>query len=182
MADKSTKKGADNINDEEYFEYLLQTYETLIFALCFRTVRNQFDAEDLAQETFLSVYKNLSVFDRQYEKAWICKIASNKCLNFLKNASRRSFPTEDVYFTTIKDKQNTPEEAYLTKESKQGVYEICQQLKEPYKEVAVAHFYKGKSVKEIAQAAGKSTKTIQTQVYRAKAMLKKRWRGAADGR
>ena len=46
-------------------------------------------------------------------------------------------------------------------------------LKSPYREVATAHFCNELSVAEIAQQNGKNPKTIQTQIYRAKAMLKK---------
>lgn len=46
-------------------------------------------------------------------------------------------------------------------------------LKSPYREVAAAHFCQELSVAEIARQKGKNPKTIQTQLYRAKAMLKK---------
>lgn len=125
----------------------------------------------------MSVYKSLDTFQREYEKAWICKIASNKCLDFLRSAKRRMEPTEDTYFAEIKDEQATPEEAYLNQESKKYVYTVCHSLKSPYKEVALEHFYKEKSVREIAEQTGKGIKTVQTQIYRAKAMLKKQMEG-----
>ncbi len=163
----------DAINDEAYFEYLLNTYEKLVYSICYRACGNPFDAEDLTQETYLAVYRGLSTFDRSYERAWICRIASNKSLDFLKNAGRRIQPAEEEIFLQVKDRGNTPEEAYLSKESNHFVYEACQKLKEPYKTVATQHFYLERSVSEIAGEKGKSVKTIQTQVYRAKAMLKK---------
>lgn len=140
---------------------------------------NQFDAEDLTQDTFLSVYKNLNTFQRDYEKAWICKIATNKGLDFLKSAGRRSEPKEDAYFIEVKDSRKGPEEAYLHQESKEYVYTICQSLKSPYREVATEHFYREKSVKEISEETGKGIKTVQTQVYRAKAIIKKQMEGRA---
>ena len=140
---------------------------------------NQFDAEDLTQETFLSAYKNLNTFQRDYEKAWICKIATNKGLDFLKSAGRRTEAKEDTYFNDVKDSRKGPEEAYLHKESKEYVFTICQSLKSPYKEVATEHFHKEKSVREISEETGKGIKTVQTQVYRAKAMIKKQMEGRA---
>jgi RNA polymerase sigma-70 factor (ECF subfamily) len=163
----------DCINNEQYFKYLLETYERLIYSICYKAIGNQMDAEDLTQETYLSIYKNLSTFDRCYEKAWVCKIASNKCLDFVKSASRRSLATEQEYFIEMKDEKATPEEEYFHKESRQNVYAICQQLKDPYREVATAHFYNDESAREIADKRGKNLKTIQTQIYRAKGMLKK---------
>lgn len=170
---ESRKKGGGFINEEEYFEYLLTTYKSLVYAICFKAVKNQFDAEDLTQEAFLSIYKSLSTFSRQYEKAWVCKIASNKCLDFFKHTGRRSFPVEQEYFTSIVDQKAAPEDVYLENESKQVVYHICQKLKQPYREIAIAHFYKEQTAKEIAERASKNLKTVQTQIYRAKDMLKK---------
>ena len=139
--------------------------------------QNQFDAQDLTQETFISVYKTLQTFEHDYEKAWVMKIATNKCLDFIKNASRRLEPTEDSYFFDLDDCKANPEELYLQKESKQRVYTACDTLKDPYREVALEHFYHEKTVKEIASEKNKAVKTIRTQVYRAKEMLKRNLEG-----
>jgi len=167
-----TAREVDEINDKEYFDYLVDTYQRLVFSLCFKASGNRFDAEDLTQDTFISVYKNLSTFDRNYERAWICKIASNKCLDFLKSAKRRTLPTEDETLDTYEDVRGTPEDEYLQKESKLIVYDICQKLKEPYRTIATEHFSNEKSVAEIAYERGSPKRTVQTQVYRAKAMIR----------
>lgn len=127
----------------------------------------------MTQEVFLSAYKKLADFDRNYEKAWLGKIAANKCLDFLKQSGRRMIPTEDSYFLTMKSNVSSPEESYLITESKQQVYGVCQQLKSPYKEVALEYYYNELSVQEISINTGKNIKTLQTQIYRAKAMIKK---------
>lgn len=96
-----------------------------------------------------------------------------KCLDFLKASGRRSIPTEDVYFSSIPDKKTSPEEAFLLQDSQTQVEFLCSQLKSPYREVANAHFCRDLSPSEIAAMENKPTKTIQTQLYRAKGMLKK---------
>ena len=173
------RKEADKIEREEYFRYLLDTYEKLVFSICYKLTGNQFDAEDLTQETFLSIYKNLATFQRDYEKAWVCKIATNKVLDFLKSAGRLSEPKEDTYFDELKDNKASPEEAYLQQESKERVYAICQSLKSPYREVAIEHFYREKTAREIAEESKKELKTVQTQIYRSKAMIKRVLEGRA---
>ena len=109
------------------------------------------------------------------KKPGFSKIAVRKCLDFLKAAGRRSIPTEDIYFSQLPDLENhsSPEEQYLQSDSEQQVFRICSGLKSPYKEIAIAHFCKQMSVTEISQKEGKNPKTIQTQLYRAKNMLKK---------
>ena len=172
---RTDRKEADNISQEEYLEYLIDQYQNLIYSICLKSVGNPFDAEDLTQEVFLSAYKSLAHFDGLYEKAWLSKIAVRKCLDFLKAAGRRSIPTEDIYFSQLPDLENhsSPEEQYLQSDSEQQVFRICSGLKSPYKEIAIAHFCKQMSVTEISQKEGKNPKTIQTQLYRAKNMLKK---------
>ena len=41
----------------------------------------------------------MAYFDGSNERAWLCKIATNKSLDYLKRAGRKSVPTEDVYFS-----------------------------------------------------------------------------------
>ncbi len=166
----------ESIDANEQLGHLIDRYGNLVFSICYKITNHYFDSEDLTQETFLSVYKNLSSFDGQNEQAWICKIATNKSLDYLKRAGRKSIPTEDVYFTQIQGKEPTPLENMLENNVKEELYRVCCQLKPPYKEVALAYFYQEMTVNEIQEATGKNGKTLQTQIYRAKAMLKKLWR------
>lgn len=155
----------------------MKQYEKLVYNICYKTTGNQFDAQDLTQDTFLSAYKNLDRFDRVHERAWICRIASNKALDYLKSSQRRVVCEEDTFFMEVQDTHAGPEETYLQQESKQYVIHVCQQLKSPYREVALAHFYEEKTAAQIAMEQEKNLKTIQTQIYRAKTMIKKIMKG-----
>ena len=80
---------------------MIDQYQNLIYSICYRLTGDYFEAEDLAQDTFLSAYKNLSSFDGKNERAWLCRIATNKCIDYLKRAGRRSVPTEDSFFISV---------------------------------------------------------------------------------
>ena len=56
----------------------------------------------------------MAYFDGSNERAWLCKIATNKSLDYLKRAGRKSVPTEDVYFSAIAAPESV-EEKYLEK-------------------------------------------------------------------
>ena len=147
----------------------------MIYSICFKIVRDYFEAQDLAQETFVSAYKHLHTFDRQHEKAWLCRIATNKCYDFIKRAERRLEPTEYNFFLQEITPEPSPEENILELEAKKQLYDRCLKLKAPYKDVALDYFYKELSAKEIAEKTGKKLKTVQTQIYRSKAMLRKKY-------
>ena len=55
-------------------------------------VGNYFEAQDLTQETFLSAWGALDRFDGQHEKAWLCRIAANKCTDFLRRRRLQLVP------------------------------------------------------------------------------------------
>ncbi|MCI8624833.1 MAG: RNA polymerase sigma factor [Lachnospiraceae bacterium] len=165
-------------------ERMIDQYQNLIFSICYRIVGDYFEAQDLTQETFLAAYRNLDSFDGANEKAWLTRIATNKCLDYQKQAARRLIPTEDTSLNAITDSwsdgSSPPETHYMEKEVRRQLYQTCSSLKPPYNEIALEYFYQERTVEEIAKKHGKNKKTIQTQVYRARDLLRKHYRKEAD--
>lgn len=152
---------------------LMDTYQNLIFSICLKITRDYFASEDLTQETFLSAYKHLQDFDGQNEKAWVCRIATNKCLDYQRQSARNVLPTEEEFFREQQSKQGLPEAEYMEENVLEELNKACDSLKEPYRKVAKMHFVEEKSATEIAELTGGNLKTIQTHIYRARAMLRK---------
>lgn len=153
--------------------HLIDTYQNLVFSICYKFTGNYFDAEDLAQDTFISAYKNQARFDGRNEKAWICKIATNKCLDYKRKAVNKQIPTEGTYFNELVDKNGSTEENCMDRLVKEQLLNYCRQLKPPYDEIASDYFYKEISVSQMAELYERNEKTVQTQIYRAKTMLRK---------
>lgn len=154
-------------------ESMIDHYQNLIFSICYKITGNYFDAEDMTQETFLSAYKNYSNFDGKNEKAWICRIATNKCIDLKRRTQNHQIPMEDEFFLEVKDKNASVEESIIGQEIKDNLLEKCNQLKPPYDQVARFYFCDELTAAQIADKLGRNEKTVQTQVYRSKAMLRK---------
>ena len=152
---------------------LIDSYQHLIFSICYKMTADYFASEDLTQDTFLAAYSHLKDFDGRHEKAWLCRIATNKCLDYLPSAGRRSIPTEDVGMDETHTDEQTPESALLEKEVRQTLLDRCRSLKPPYDEIAKAYYYDEMDAAEIAKKRGMNLKTVQTQIYRAREMLRK---------
>ncbi|MCM1174110.1 MAG: sigma-70 family RNA polymerase sigma factor [Blautia sp.] len=138
-----------------------------------------FAAEDLAQETFLSAYEHLKSFDGGSPKAWLCRIAANKCIDYMSHSGRRSIPTEDVYLEKGAEAgkaSESPEAICMEQEARKMLLMNCRRLKKPYDEIAEAYYYDEMDVGEIAERRGMKTKTVRTQIYRARSMLRKIYR------
>lgn len=158
---------------QEAFIQMVHTYQNLVFSICVKMTGDYFAAEDLTQETFLSAYKHRADFDGENEKAWLCRIASNKCIDYSRQASRRMIPTEDESLELHHSGRGGPEEAVLEMDVREQLLRHCSELKPPYDEIAKLYFCEERKPDEIAELKQKNLKTVQTQIYRARAMLKK---------
>ena len=175
------RKEADDIHTEERFSMFLETYEKLVYTICLRMSGNPFDAQDLTQDTFLSAWRKWEEFDGSHERAWICRIAVNKCLDFLKNGERKRENIGEDTLALVPDQRDGPEGQYLQEESKEMVLRLLERLSPPYDDIARAHFYEEKSAREIAEERGRNIKSVQTQIYRARAQLRKILKGGTHG-
>lgn len=181
MKVRKTESGVEKIDTmvnvevctESRLVELIDRYDKLVFSICYKLTGDYFTSEDLMQETFLSAFQKYDTFDGSNEKAWICRIATNKSIDYMRSASRRSVPTEDVFFEMEVEQRGSPEEICMEEEIKEQLNKRCEQLKPPYNEVARAYYLEEMNPKEIAIKQKKSVKTIQTQIYRAREMLKK---------
>lgn len=163
----------DNSIQAEQLARALEQYEKLIFSICYRMLGDYFDAQDMTQETFLAYYKVVEQFDGKNERAFLTKIATNKCLDLLKKASRREKPSEDQVLEYYAATVPPPEQTVLEEEVQEELRTACRELKPPYGLIAYEYYCRGRTAKEIAEAEGKKLKTVQTSIARARKMLQK---------
>lgn len=165
------------IIQKEQFEKYIRQYERLVITVCFSFTKNYFDAEDMAQQTFLTAYKNLDRFDGKNFRAWITKIAANKCRDYIKSPHRKVENLSCEDYELLDDRSgNSPEEVMLNNYMNQRIYNLCSQLKEPYKTVAVNYFCRDVKLSDMAKNTGENLKTLQTRLYRSKKLLAVLWR------
>ncbi len=172
---RMTKVG--EIDSKKKLIELMNQYKNLVFSVCLKLTGDYFTAEDISQETFISAYQHLDEFDGQSEKAWLCRIASNKCIDYLRQAERRAVATaeEDMPAETASTRDG-PLEQFISYDVMERFRCSCNELPEPYKTLAVLHFDEGLTAKEISDRTKVPIKTVQSQIYRARQMLQKKIR------
>lgn len=166
----------------EDFRQLVETYQKLVFTVCYQLIKDYQEAQNLTQETFLSAYQHIDRCQVAYLKPWLARIATNKAKDYLKSAyMRRVQLSEDIDADVGtggvgrdrgRSVAHSPDDIFLGREDIRLVTDQIYQLKEPYLKVSVLYFLQEKSVTEIAEILGRPVKTVKTQLYRAKNILK----------
>ncbi|MDD3368765.1 MAG: sigma-70 family RNA polymerase sigma factor [Lachnospiraceae bacterium] len=109
-------KGVERIISKVNIGELIDTYQNLVFSICYKLTKDYFAAQDLAQETFLSVYRHWYQFDGTNEKAWICRIATNKSMDYLKASARKIEPVSQEELEERGESMVGPENQFLEQE------------------------------------------------------------------
>ena len=148
---------------------LYQLYSKAMFNICLRMVKNEADAEDLLQNSFIDVFTKLDTFRFQSTiGAWIKRIVVNNCINFLKK--RR------LYFEEITDRIGEREVPQLEEDepslSVQAIKDALFQLPDGYRVVFSLYQMEGYDHKEIAEILKVSEQTSKSQYSRARKKLR----------
>ena len=85
----TTTLGRAKRGDQDAFRELVDPYRRQLHVHCYRILGSFQDAEDVLQEVLLSAWRALDDFDGRSLRAWLYRIATNRCLNYLRDGSRR---------------------------------------------------------------------------------------------
>jgi len=164
--------------DQEAFRTIVEKYQNLVFAICFNIVGQRQEAENLAQETFLQVYRSLPLYRNKGFKVWIGKIAVNKAIDWKRKAKAEN-ERKLLYIEDIKDlhsEERSVHEQIIMNEDRKRVLEICESLPEKYSAVLKKYYFQSKTYSQISLEEGISIRTVETRLYRAKQELRKKWK------
>lgn len=161
------------LENQDYFLYLVRRYENKLTRYISRISNLNLDeTEDVLQEVFIKVYKNLNGFDTSLKfSSWIYRITHNEVIsNFRRIKNKATIIHEDLdgnIMKNIADELDIEEEINLGF-LKDNLFEILDQMDLKYKEVLVLRFWEQKSYSEISDILKKPEGTVATLINRAK--------------
>ena len=142
-------------------EELIETYENTLFRAALAILGDAQEAEDAVQETFLRYLEKRPEFrDRGHEKAWLLKVAANRCKSVLRTRKRHpAVELLDVYPAPDTDCRELME-AILTLPANQ-------------RSAVHLHYYEGYTTDEIAGILGQRPGTVRSHLSRARGALRR---------
>lgn len=143
----------------------VDNYGDMLYRLCYVMLRNYADAEDAVQETFISYTANSPEFnDSEHEKAWLLRVASNKCRDIIRFKKRHQTADLSVLETLVQDNEST------------HILEALMELPEKFRLVLVLYYVDGYKVNEIAEIIRKTPSAVKMRLQKGRKLLEEKYR------
>jgi RNA polymerase sigma factor (sigma-70 family) len=151
--------------DETVFEEVVEKYSRKVYGLCYRILRDEEEARDMAQEVFVRVYEKRGKFGgRSALYTWIYRIATNMCLSRLKKLKVQTVPLDAVEgVLEARPDGRDPDYSRLER----AVSGAMAQLPPRQRAVFSMRFFDKMSLKEIAQTTGITVGAVKANYHHA---------------
>jgi len=161
--------------NSQAFEVIVSKYQDLVCAITFSGVTDFQESEELAHQTFVNAWTNLSQLkDLSRFKPWLCTIARNNIRNFL-NKNQRDIIAKSKAMENINDTaadEAGPLESAIKKEHQELVSDAIRRIPEQYREPLVLYYRQQQSVKQVALALDLSREVVRQRLHRGRNMIK----------
>lgn len=168
--------------DQQAFAELVDLYQDKLYHMAYRMLNNRQEAEDVVQDTFLRVYKNLDRFDETLKfSTWIYRIATNLCIDRLRkrkptyslDAESQEYDGLDGY-SMIPSDNRTPESELILSDTQRIIHQAMESLPPKYKSVMMLRYIQDMSLQEVGDILDMPVTTIKTRVHRGREFLRKK--------
>jgi RNA polymerase sigma-70 factor (ECF subfamily) len=136
--------------------------------------RNEHDAEDMAQESYLRAFKFFDGFRGTDARAWLLAIVRNTCYSWLQqNRRRETMASFDEEVHSIENEASNPAKLVLKSDDREMLKEALEELPVEFREVVVLRDLEELSYKQVAEIANIPLGTVMSRLARARERLKR---------
>ena len=167
--------------DREAFTRLVRMFQQKVFALAFKMLRNQVDADEVAQETFVRVFNRIEQLKSpDHFDSFLYRIASNYAIDLMRKRKGRivAMPDESEMPGSIQlsmaSKTANPEKALENKQLLQAIIKAAEELPPRQQATLILHDVEGLSKEEVAQIMDCPEATVRSNLHIARSKLKKK--------
>jgi RNA polymerase sigma-70 factor (ECF subfamily) len=163
--------------DEQAVGVLIRRFQDYVYRLCYLVMRNEQDAEDMTQETFIRACRALPRFEVREGtsfEAWLYRIAVNCCRSRMRRKWYQVLSWPDPAPDVVAEPENQPERAMLQGERRSEFLEEINVLGDKHRLVVILRYYAGLSNEEIARTLNIPSGTVRSRLHTARQRLKVR--------
>lgn len=146
-------------------ETIIKKYGDMLYRLSVIMLKNDSDAEDVVQETFIKYFQKAPAFeDSEHEKAWLIRVATNQCRDLLRFRVRH--PQVD----------SESLEKIVCHSSESGILEALTALPEKYRLVLTLYYIEEYRIEDIAKIIGRTSSAVKMRLQKGRRLLEKIYR------
>jgi RNA polymerase sigma-70 factor (ECF subfamily) len=168
--------------DERAFRELIESQRDRVYNITYRMLGNRQEAEDVAQEVFITVFKTIDSFREESKlSTWLYRVTVNQCKNRIKYLARRhDRDKEELDETTNGVSGETaplhpqPDRALASVQMEKVLEEAIKSLDDDHRIVVVLRDVEDLSIEEICEITGLPDGTVKSRLHRARLALRKR--------
>jgi RNA polymerase sigma-70 factor (ECF subfamily) len=185
---------ASQKGDQQAFAKLVRRYEDLVYRYSFKLCRDAEAAEEVLQDSFISVFRKLGQFDRRSKfSTWLYRVVTNNCLMRLRKTKLAKASVsidgpegftdhprldEDGHvIQTIPSWRDTPLDGVLTRETRLHLDEAIAKLPPDHRSVFVLRDVEERSAEETSKILGLTVPAVKSRLHRARAFLREELHG-----
>jgi RNA polymerase sigma-70 factor (ECF subfamily) len=159
--------------DSKSFEILVNQYKNMVFSLALQMVKNKEEAEEVAQDSFIKVFKSLNKFkgDSKFS-TWLYRITYNTCLDRIKKykKSNQTYYINEITINQISSVDSALENLEL-QERNEIIKNCMQQLAEKDRFLLTLYYFDELSLEEISKVIHKNYNQVRINLYRCRKKL-----------
>ncbi len=167
-----------NRSENQRFEHYLEAFQNRIYTYVLRLCKNQHLAEDITQETFIKLYKELSRIREETVCSWLYRVARNLFIDSRRKKNPLLFTLlqgqnrnkEEVALDFTRS-ERTPYEESSKKELHEQLHKAMNRMSKKYREPVILCDLENLTYEEAAQVLGCSIKTVSARLHRGRAFL-----------
>ena len=168
--------------DDRAFKELVEKFQQPVINTCLGVVHNRHDAEDVAQDVFVEVFRSVKSYRSDSKlSTWIYRIALNKSINFIRRQKRQKWlsPLEEVFTGKLAadvpdSPASLPSSEMETRQRQKNLHTAMDALPENQRVAFILNKYDGLSYQEISEVMNLSLSSVESLIHRAKMNLQKK--------
>lgn len=146
-------------------ETIIKRYGDMLYRLSVIMLKNDSDAEDVVQETIIKYYQKAPTFeDSEHEKAWLIRVATNKCRDLLRFRLRHPQIDDESL------------EKIVCHSSESGILEALTTLPEKYRLVLTLYYVEEYRVEDIAKIINRTSSAVKMRLQKGRKLLEEIYR------
>lgn len=156
--------------DGASFSYLVDRYQDMVYGLALKMLRNEEDAEEMAQDCFVKAYRSLASYRQQSKfSTWLYRITYNGCISLLR---KRKLEVRSMDEQQLSDRDEARLNEQLTQMDKAMVEKLLQEALEKLPELEqvliTLYYYEDQKVEEISHITGLTESNVKVKIHRAR--------------